>query len=268
MECHGIERVRDLRVMCRRAGSGPLVVLVHGLAQDHAIWFEVQQGLPGFTTLAYDVRGHGSTSLADANGTLDQLGGDLVALLERCGAAACVVGFSLGGTIALWAAAERPDLVRSVAAVATSSVVGSAAAAGLRARIELFEQADDVDVRDAVASDTRAQLASDEVDVEAIVAARMRAIGNRGGYLNGARAMERMRAEPLNDRLERIAVPVLVVTGEHDVVCPRRAANIMLEHLHRAALAELPGVGHLIVDVRPGLLTSVLRRWFADQSRS
>jgi 3-oxoadipate enol-lactonase len=262
------ETIGDLRVAYRRTGSGPLVVLVHGLAQDHAMWDPVRHDLRDVATLAYDVRGHGSTTLGRPEGTLDQLGGDLVALLERFGPAACVVGFSLGGTIALWAAAERPDLVGSVAAVATSSVVGARAAAGLRERIELFEAGDAASVRDAVVSDTRIQLASPGVDAEALAATRLRAIGDRGGYLNGARAMERMRVEPLNERLERIAVPVLVVTGEHDVVCPRRAADIMLEHLPGADFEELPGVGHLVTDERPELLTAVLQRWLADRSRS
>ena len=51
-----------------------------------------------------------------------------------------------------------------------------------------------------------------------------------------------MREEPLNERLDRIVLPVLVVSGELDLWCPRRAAEIMLEHLADAEFVELDGV--------------------------
>ena len=158
-----IVRLGDIDVAYRTEGSGPAVVFIHGLAQDHRMWAPPQERLSDFRTLAYDVRGHGGTSLGEADGTLAQLGGDLVAFLEHFGPASCV-GFSLGGTVALWAAAQRTDLVREVIALATSSVVGSAAARFYAERIELVRSRDDNDVRAALEQDTRAQLAGSRAD--------------------------------------------------------------------------------------------------------
>ena len=256
-------RLGDLDVTVSEAGEGRPVVLVHGLAQDHRMWAAQQCDLSGYRTLAYDVRGHGATSLGEPNGSLAQLGGDLIALLERFGPAS-VAGFSLGGTVALWAASERPDLVTDVLALATSSVVGRAAAAFFNDRIELFGGADEDAVRSALLEDTRGQLAGADVDAEAVLAERLRAIGDRRGYINAARAMAAINAEPLNDRLELIRCPVLVVRGANDQFCPRRAAEIMLEHLPSGRFVELPNVGHLVTDEDPAAVTEVIAGWLAE----
>jgi 3-oxoadipate enol-lactonase len=258
------EWLGEIEVAYRSAGSGPRVVLLHGLAQDHRMWALQQRDLGDFATIAYDLRGHGRTTLGEPDGTLPQLGRDLIAVLERFGPAHCV-GFSLGGTAALWVAAERPDLVESVVAAATSSIVGRRAAEGIRERVALFERGGADERRAVLLEDTRAQLARGTTRAEDIVDGRMEAIGDGGGYVNGARAMAWMHEHPLNDALARIEPPVLVVGGELDVVCPPRAAEIMLEHLNGARYEELPGTGHLITDEDPDSLTRVLRDWLRDK---
>ncbi|MGD9734394.1 MAG: alpha/beta fold hydrolase [Solirubrobacterales bacterium] len=258
--------LRDVEVLLRESGEGRPLVLVHGLAQDSRMWAAQQRGLPGLRTIACDVRGHGGTTLGEADGTLGQLGEDLVALLELVGPATCA-GFSLGGTVALWAAAERPDLVPDVVLLATSSVVGSAAAGFFAERIETFQRGERAEIEAALRADTEAQLAGANADLEAIVAARIEAVGEGGGYLNGARAMAGIHERPLNPLLERISQPVKVVSGERDGFCPRRAAEIMLEHLPNASFEELPGVGHLLTDEDPGAVTGVLAAWTAEVAR-
>ena len=116
----------DIHVNYRTAGSGPAVVLLHGLAEDHASWNPVLEHLGNFTVFAVDLRGHGATPAGAGRGSLEQLGDDLVGFLREVSGPARVVGYSLGGTIAL-EAATRPDAaVEGVIAVATSSVVGRA----------------------------------------------------------------------------------------------------------------------------------------------
>jgi pimeloyl-ACP methyl ester carboxylesterase len=257
-----VGRFGDIEVAYRTVGEGDdTVVMIHGLGQDHRIWANLQAGLADRRNVAYDVRGHGASTLGDGAGTLAQLGLDLMSLLESVGPAV-LVGFSLGGSIALWTAAERPDLVRAVVAVATSSVVGRAAAAGLDERIAIFEKGDPEAIRAQILTDTKAQLASASIDAEAVTADRVAAVRDPGGYVNAARAVRGMRDEPLNDRLAEIAAPVLVVSGERDVWCPRRAAEIMLEHLPPgASFEELADVGHLITEDAPDALTGVVKSW-------
>jgi pimeloyl-ACP methyl ester carboxylesterase len=255
----------DIEVAYRERGEGPPVILVHGLAQDHRMWAEQQDALPDFQTIAYDVRGHGRTTAGEGEGTLAQLGGDLVALLERFGPAT-VVGFSLGGTVALWAAAERPDLVTDVVAIATSSVVGGAAAEFFADRIALFGSRNREAIEAALREDTAAQLAGAEVELDPVVRARLEAVGDGAGYVNAARAMAAINGAPLNGRLEAIEQPVKVLSGERDRFCPRRAAEIMLEHLPDGRFEELPGVGHLVTDEAPAEVSRVLGEWLRGGS--
>ena len=250
----------DIEVAFRRVGRGQRLVLVHGLGQDLNIWGDIQDRLVGVESFAVDLRGHGGTTLGEARGTIAQLGQDLTSFLEMTGPAICV-GFSLGGSIALWTAAERPDLVPGVIAVATSSVVGRVAAESMDLRIAQVMEGDADTMRSIIAEDTRSQLAGAAVDFNSIVEERLVAIGDARGYLNGARAVRNMRDDPLNPRLEMISQPVLVISGSVDPWCPRRAADIMMEHLSNASFVELPGVGHLVTDVAASEFLAVTQPW-------
>ncbi|TMC36422.1 MAG: alpha/beta fold hydrolase, partial [Chloroflexi bacterium] len=96
-------RCDDIEVAWFEAGRGDPLVLVHGLGDDHRAW---RRTLPDLLlrhrVLMYDLRGHGETTLGEADGSLRQLGQDLVALLDALEIEhARVAGFSLGGTIAM-----------------------------------------------------------------------------------------------------------------------------------------------------------------------
>jgi pimeloyl-ACP methyl ester carboxylesterase len=116
-------------------------------------------------------------------------------------------------------------------------------------------------IRAIIEEDTRSQLAGADVDFAAIVEERLAAIGDARGYVNGARAIRHMHDEPLNPRLDMIVQPVLVITGSVDPWCPRRAAEIMLDHLSRATFEELAGVGHLVTDVAAPEFLAVAQPW-------
>lgn len=253
----------DIRVAVHRAGCGPRVVMVHGLAQDHTVWKPFQKRLEGHSTIAYDVRGHGGTALGDADATLGQLGGDLVRLLERLGPSSCI-GYSLGGVLVLWAAAHRSDLVERAAVLGTSTVVGSAAAAFYAQRIDLVASGERDAIEDALVEDTAAALHKD-ADVRLIARERLDAIGDGGGYRNAAQAMASLHEHPLTDELENVRCPVLVVGAEHDRFCPRKAADIMLARLPRASYAEIPDAGHLMTVDQPDAVTRVLRDFLSDK---
>jgi len=257
----------DIEVAYRQVGRGQRLVLIHGLGQDMNIWNEVQADWTGVESIAYDLRGHGATSLGQGEGTITQFGRDLVSFLEMTGPAVCI-GFSLGGSIALWAAAERPDLVLGVIAVATSSVVGRVAAESMEHRISEVLTGDSGTMRTIIEEDTRSQLAGADANFASIVEARLAAIGDARGYVNGARAVRNMRDDPLNPRLEKIAQPVLVITGSMDPWCPRRAAEIMLEHLSHATFEELVGVGHLVTDIAAPDFLAVARPWVKELEAS
>ena len=243
-------RLADIEVDYRTAGAGDPVIMVHGLAEDAGSWADVQARLRGFATYAYDLRGHGNTDLGQAEGTLAQLGEDLIRFLEEVTGPVACVGYSLGGTIVLWVAAERPDLVRRAAVIGTSTVVGRAAAEFFHERLALIESDSKV-FAGALADDTAKQILSPDANLAEVVARRLTAVGNGGGYINAVRAMADLNADPLTPRLAEITCGVDVIGGSGDVFCPRKAANIILEHLADSRYHEIAGAGHLVSIDKP-----------------
>jgi pimeloyl-ACP methyl ester carboxylesterase len=103
--------------------SGPLVVLVPGMGDVRGTWRDIAAPLiaAGNRVATMDLRGHG-----DSDTTFTQHGDvvtaqDVIALVDELGGPAVIVGNSMGSASALWAAAERPDLVAGLALTAPFS---------------------------------------------------------------------------------------------------------------------------------------------------
>jgi 3-oxoadipate enol-lactonase len=245
--------LNDIEVTYSQAGTGTPVVLVHGLAEDHGSWQKLQESLTDVTTYAYDLRGLGRTTLGNADGTLNQLRDDLLAFLENVTGPAICVGFSLGGTIVLSAAAHRPDLATRVVALGTSSVVGRGAAGFYAGRIELFRGSDTAEQKSALRADTAAALHNPNSDVDAVTKSRLTAVGDAGGYINASTAMAALVEAPLTPTLSEIGpgTGVAIVGADHDAFCPKKAADIILGAIEHATYAEITDAGHLMMVDQP-----------------
>jgi pimeloyl-ACP methyl ester carboxylesterase len=95
-------------------GSGQPLVLVHGAWADGRHWARLARELDdAFRVVVYDRRGHGRSD--GAHETIERDAADLVELIDQVGGPAHVVAGSLGGTIALSAAARQPASFLSLA---------------------------------------------------------------------------------------------------------------------------------------------------------
>src|SRR3989442_11647944 len=183
-------RCNDIEVAWHEAGRGDPLILIHGLADDHRAW---RRAVPDLMlhhrVLMYDLRGHGETSLGAANGTLRQLGDDLVTLLDAIDVKrAHIAGFSLGGTIAMRMAIDHPDRARGIALVATSSRVGHSAAGWYRERVEMVER-NDPHLRDTLDKDTADVYAESPSELEGGLLIRRQSTEDPRGYGNACAAM-------------------------------------------------------------------------------
>lgn len=106
------------------AGSGPLVVLLHGFPESWYSWRHQLTALAdaGYHAVAPDQRGYGRTdapAAIDAYTTLHMVG-DVIGLMDVLGAqTAAVVGHDWGGPVAWTVAQVRPDRISKVAALST-----------------------------------------------------------------------------------------------------------------------------------------------------
>ena len=104
------------RIAYEVTGSGPLVVLSHGIGvrrQDYRFLAPVL-AQAGYRVPSADLRGHGESSMGWASITRTDVAGDLLALIGQLGGPAVIVGHSISGGAATIAAATRPDLVAGI----------------------------------------------------------------------------------------------------------------------------------------------------------
>jgi pimeloyl-ACP methyl ester carboxylesterase len=104
------------RIAYEVTGSGPLVVLSHGIGvrrQDYR-FLAPMLAQAGYRVAIADVRGHGESSMGWASITRTDIAGDLAALTGHLGGPAVIVGHSISGGAATIAAVTRPDLVAAI----------------------------------------------------------------------------------------------------------------------------------------------------------
>ncbi len=107
--------------------DGDVVVLSNSLGAALAMWDAQVPALvaAGYRVLRYDMRGHGRSPEPEGSATVDDLVGDLLALLDRLGIVeAHVAGVSLGGMVSMATAVAAPARVRSLAPCFTAARLG------------------------------------------------------------------------------------------------------------------------------------------------
>ena len=100
------------RMAYRQAGSGPVIVLIHGITSDSTTWGRVMPYLARrFTVLAPDLAGHGASAKPRGDYSLGAHASGLRDLLAALGHdRATFVGHSLGGGIAMQLSYQFPEL--------------------------------------------------------------------------------------------------------------------------------------------------------------
>jgi pimeloyl-ACP methyl ester carboxylesterase len=102
------------------AGSGPLIVLAHGMGDSRAAYRAVVPRLvaAGYRVASVDLRGCGESSVDWPAWSRTDIADDLLAVIRHLGGPAVLVGHSVSGGAATIAAAQEPSLVTAVVELA------------------------------------------------------------------------------------------------------------------------------------------------------
>jgi 3-oxoadipate enol-lactonase len=257
--------VNGARTFYEEHGSGPVVVLVHGLGGTGAGIFKhlIAPLAERHRVIAYDLRGSGGSSVTPGPYTIELLADDLDALSTALGLEiATLVGHSLGGGIVLHYAATRPDRVRRVVGIGAVTALPEQGRLGMEARARTVESEGMAAVADTVATNGLALSFREANPEEFLSLVALLASCDPVGYAAQCRALVAM---DVTARLHEIRCPVLLVCGEKDLASPpeTNAANASL--IPDARLVELADTAHIIPWERPGPLLELVQRVSGDE---
>lgn len=232
----------------------PTLVLGGSIGTSTAMWQPQVAALSDrLRLIRYDHRGHGGSPVPPGRYTLAQLGGDLLALLDKLGLDRVHLGgLSLGGMVAMWVAAHAPQRVDRLALMCTSAKLGPPSMWVQRAEtVRTTGMASIADL--AVGRWFTSSFAAEHPDVVAWV--RRELTGTPAdGYIGCCAAIETMDLEQV---LGAITAPTLVIAGTDDPATPP-------EHAHRIAAGipdarvELVPAAHLANVEQPDAVNRLL----------
>jgi pimeloyl-ACP methyl ester carboxylesterase len=247
-------RAVRLSVLDRGEGSAVMLVPAGGRgARDFDAVAEAVAGA-GFRAVALNLRGAGGSSGPLEGLTLHDLAGDVAAVIEALGCApAHVVGHAIGQRVVRCLARDRPELVRSVTALATGGAVAPESEV-LRHLVRTFQP--DLSWAERVESLRAAWLAPDS-DPEA---------WRDGWWPEQFAAFSAAAAStPKSEWWDAGRAPILAIQGLRDRVAPpANGRALRADFGDRARLVELEGAGHALLPERPEAIARHLVSFLRD----
>jgi 2-succinyl-6-hydroxy-2,4-cyclohexadiene-1-carboxylate synthase len=254
----------DVRLSYFVSGEGTPVTLLHGFTQSGSSWLETISRMPaGWMWIVPDLRGHGETQTrAGAPCSLDGCTADIEMLWDHLGVARThLVGYSMGGRLALHIAARRPDRILSLLTIGAHAGLEEEARAGRRKGDEALAERIERDGLEAFVNYwTNLPLFAGlerrgPAFVAQIRAARM--ANHVAGLACSLRGMGAGAMQPVWDDLARVTFPCTFVAGQLDhgyVSSARRLASTV----RHGRVEVVPRAGHTVHQERPEAFARLL----------
>jgi len=246
-----------------RAGEGEPLLLIQGMSATHLAWgrpfMDEMEG--SFDCIVFDNRGMGLSGEAEMPFTIADMAADTVGLLDALELkTAHVVGISMGGMIAQELALAHPERIRTLTLGATYcggpegtlmapedlQMLGAAMASGDRGQV--FRAMWEINMSPGFREDD----------------SRFAAFAEMGAALPAPKQviLQQMRACGAHDthqRLDRIALPTLVVHGDVDRLLGPGNGRQIASLIPGARLEMLEGIGHMFWWEQPRRSTELIR---------
>lgn len=216
----------------------PWLVFCNSLGTDMHMWdAQVDVLSAQYSILRYDRRGHGRSSAPSPPYSLDDLGGDVLTLLDALDIERThFCGLSIGGLTGQWLGIHAGKRLGKLVLCATAAKIGTAE--GWLERIEAVQAGGLEALVPATAErwftpKFRASEARSVTEVLDSFAATSPA-----GYVGCCAALAKA---DLQNALAQIETPVLAISGEQDPVCPPAGLEDIAAAVQRGRHVSLPG---------------------------
>ncbi|HSI80752.1 MAG TPA: alpha/beta fold hydrolase [Solirubrobacterales bacterium] len=265
------------RMIYRVAGSGPAVVLIHGMVNSSRHWESVAVRLAGsHTVIAPDLLGHGDSAAVRGDYSLGAHAASIRDLLAGIGVdGATVVGHSLGGGVAMQFFYQFPQRTRRLALISSgglgrevSPLLRGAALPGASTLVWLAAHPRLLDALWGAGERLEARGWGKAASVKAIARA-LRPLGMPGAreaFLQTLRSVIDVRGQRVSarDRLYLLgSMPTLIVWGERDRTIPLAHGRSAHEAIPHSRFETLPRAAHFPHLEDPEGLAAVLADFLA-----
>lgn len=216
--------------------SRPAFIFSNSLGTNFSMW---QPQIDFFQkthfVICYDTRGHGASSAPQGPYTLEQLGQDVVNLLDHLNIAqAAFCGISMGGLTGQWLAIHHPARFSHVIVCNTAAKIGQEQAWLERAAL-VREQGLSPIASTAASRWFTTGFVQSHPDIVAKLSDDL-AAGSAEGY---ASCCEALAKADLRAALNNIRVPVLIIAGQQDPVTTVADGQFMQAHIANSQLFEI-----------------------------
>lgn len=253
-------RVNSISINYELTGKGDCLALIHGLSENLAIWKnQVSAFARHYQVLAYDVRGQGQSDVGDGDCSAKVFAHDLCLLLDALKIKdTFIVGFSMGGVIALQFALDYSQRTKGIVVLSSSSECNAQAARWYEERAALAERRG----LEAVAGEDAERCFTPQFrDSHPEVVAKYKTLRSRTnprGYARAAQAMAELYPHPLTPELSKIKCPTLILVGEQDMAAPPGGSVIMHRRIPGSQLRIVKGWAHQVLLEAPQELNTTI----------
>lgn len=246
------------------AEEAPVLVLSNSLGTTLGMWDAQLPALtPHFRVLRYDTRGHGGSQLPGSPCSIEQLGQDVLDLLDALGVAqAGFCGLSIGGLTGQWLALNAPQRFTRMVICNTAAKIGTAES--WNARIDLVNQSGMAEVAAGALGRwfTPGFVAAQPAAVESV---RQQLLGtSAAGYVAACAAV---RDADFRADLSRLDLPLLVIAGKADPVTTVVDAQAIVDAVPGAKLVALDAAHLSNIEARPAFDAAVLEFLLAEATQ-
>jgi 3-oxoadipate enol-lactonase len=256
------------RTVVEEEGEGDAVVCVHGLGGSTNTFTPLMPALARNRVIRVDMPGSARSSRVEGPLTVERFVETLLSVCTRLNVGrAHWVGHSLGTIVCQHLAVTAPKMVRSLALFGPLIAPPEPARTAIRARAAKARSEGAAGMHEIALGLLNAAISAETRQRSPLAVAFVRESLMRQDSDGYARTCDAL-AETSAAAVERIEVPVLLVTGDEDGVAPPQAVRAFAEKLHSARSSRvvvLPRCGHWAPIERPEECARELRDFLAAQ---
>ena len=243
------------------------IVFSHGLLWSGFMFHDQIAVLKNqYRCITFDFRGQGQSEVTPSGYDIENLYADAVALIDVLGCSPChFVGLSMGGFVGLRVAIRRPDLLKSLILIETSSDPEPTENIGRYRMLNFIARWMGL----GVVSDRVMKIMFGQKFLNDPVRATLKHEWKKRMIANHRIGITRAVSVVINrdgvtDQLGQIGTPTLIIVGDQDVATVPAKAELMRAHIPNSRLVIIPGAGHTSTVEEPVAVTTAMAEFLTS----